>query len=46
MNQTYGDHETYEWEDSCAYTSIVGGSLHLQVVGMITLPISRREIDE
>jgi hypothetical protein len=39
------DHQTYEWEDSYAYSSIVGGLLHLQV-GMISLPISRREIDE
>jgi len=45
MKQIYGDHKTYEWEDSYAYSSIVGGFLHLQV-GMISLPISRREIDE
>jgi hypothetical protein len=45
MNQTYVDHATYEWEDSYAYSSIVGGFLHLEV-GMISLSISRREIDK
>jgi hypothetical protein len=44
MNQTYLNHEAYEWEGSYAYSSIVGGFLHLQV-GIISLPISRREID-
>jgi hypothetical protein len=55
MNQTYVDHQAYEWEGTYAYSSIVGWFLHLQVgiiisshlrgVGMISLPISRREID-
>jgi len=45
MNQTYVDHETYEWQSSYAYSSIVGEFLHLQVVGIISLPISRREND-
>jgi hypothetical protein len=27
MNQTYVDHEVYEWEGSYAYTSMVGGFL-------------------
>jgi hypothetical protein len=44
MNQTYVDHDVYEWECSYAYSSIVRGFLHLQV-GIISLPISRREID-
>jgi hypothetical protein len=45
MNQTYVNHqEAYEWEGSYAYSSIVGGFLHLQV-GIISLPISRRDID-
>jgi hypothetical protein len=29
MNQTYVDHNVYEWEDSYVYSSIVGGILHL-----------------
>jgi hypothetical protein len=29
MNQIYVDDEVYEWEGSYAYSSIVGGSLHL-----------------
>jgi len=29
MNQTYPDHEVYEWEGSYAYFSIVGGFLHI-----------------
>jgi len=29
MNQTYIDHEAYEWEGFYAYSSIVGGFLHL-----------------
>jgi len=29
MNQTYVDHPVYEWEGSYAYSSIVGGLLHL-----------------
>jgi len=37
MNQTYVDHEVHEWEGSCAYSSIVGGFLHLQV-SIISLP--------
>jgi hypothetical protein len=37
MNQIYINHEAYEWEDSYAYSSIVGGFLHLQV-GIISLP--------
>jgi hypothetical protein len=56
MNQTYLVHKVYEWEASYAYSSRVGGFLHLQVgiislpshpwgVGIISLPISRREID-
>jgi hypothetical protein len=55
MNQIYINHEAYEWEDSYAYSSIVGGFLRLQV-GIISLPslrnrhnipppISRRKID-
>jgi hypothetical protein len=30
MNETYVDDEVYEWEGSYAYSSIVGGSLHLR----------------
>jgi hypothetical protein len=45
MNQTYVDQETYEWESSYAYSSIVGRFLHL-IVGLISLPISRREIHD
>jgi hypothetical protein len=45
MNQPYVDHEAYEWEGSYAYSSIARGFLHLQV-GIISLPISRREIDK
>jgi len=44
MNQTYVDHGMYEWQSSYAYFSIVREFLHLQV-GIISLPISRREID-
>jgi hypothetical protein len=44
MSQNYGDHHAYEWEGSYAYSSIVRGFLHLQV-GIVFLPISRREID-
>ncbi len=44
MYQTYVDRETYEWQSSYAYSSIVGDFLHLQV-GIISLPISSREID-
>jgi hypothetical protein len=44
MNQTYVYHEVYEWEGSYAYSSIVRGFLHLHV-GIISLPICRREID-
>jgi hypothetical protein len=44
MNQTYADHKVYEWEGSYAYSSIVRGFLHLEI-GIISLPISRREID-
>jgi hypothetical protein len=29
MNQTYVDHDVYEQEGSYAYSSIVGGFLHL-----------------
>jgi hypothetical protein len=29
MNQTYVDHNVYEWEGSYAYSSIVGRFLHL-----------------
>ncbi len=29
MNQTYADHEVYEWEGSYAYFSIVAGLLHI-----------------
>jgi hypothetical protein len=37
MNQTYVNHqEAYEWEGSYAYSSIVGGFLHVQV-GIISL---------
>jgi hypothetical protein len=43
--KTYVDHKAYEWECSYAYSSIVGGFLHLYV-GIISLSISRREIDE
>jgi hypothetical protein len=34
-----------EWQNSYAYSSIVGEFLHLQV-GIISLPISRREVDD
>jgi hypothetical protein len=37
-NQTYGDPMAYEWKGSYTYSSIVGGSLHLQV-GIISLPV-------
>jgi hypothetical protein len=40
MNQTSIDHKAYEWEGSYAYSSIVGGLLHLQV-GIISLPSLR-----
>jgi hypothetical protein len=40
MNQTYIDHEAYEWEGPYAYSSIVRGFLHLQV-GIISLPSLR-----
>jgi hypothetical protein len=43
-NETYVEQKVYEWEGSYAYSSIVGLFLHLQV-GMISLLISRREID-
>jgi hypothetical protein len=43
-NETYVDLKVYEWEGSYAYSSIVGGFLHLQV-GIISLLIPRREID-
>jgi len=29
MNKIYVDHKVYEWEGSYAYSSIVGGFLHL-----------------
>jgi hypothetical protein len=29
MNQTYADHEVYEWQGSYAYFSIVEGFLHI-----------------
>jgi hypothetical protein len=35
-NETYVDLKVYEWEGSYAYSSIVGGFLHLQV-GIISL---------
>jgi hypothetical protein len=44
MNQTYVDHKAYGWEGSYAYSSIVREFLHLQI-GIISLPICRREID-
>jgi hypothetical protein len=44
MNQTYVDRNTYEWQNSYAYSWVVGEFLHLQV-SIISLPISRREID-
>jgi len=44
MYQTYVDRDTYEWQNSYAYSSVVGEFLHLQV-SIIFLPISRREID-
>jgi hypothetical protein len=44
MNQTYVDQKAHEWEGSYNYSLIVEGFLHLQV-GIISLPISRREID-
>jgi hypothetical protein len=44
MSQTYVYHKVYEWEGYYAYSSIVGGLLHLQV-GIISLPTSRRVID-
>jgi hypothetical protein len=31
MNQTYVDREAYKWEGSYAFSSIVGGFLHLKV---------------
>ncbi len=37
MNQTYVDHEVYEWEGSYAYTSIVGGFLHLILIKPLAL---------
>jgi hypothetical protein len=40
MNETYVDHQAYEWEGSYAYSSIVRGFLHLQV-GIISLPSLR-----
>jgi len=40
MNKTYVDHEAYKWEGYYAYSSIVGGFLHLQV-GIISLPSLR-----
>jgi hypothetical protein len=30
MDQTYVNQRAYEWEGSYAYSSIVGGFLHLQ----------------
>jgi len=44
MYQTYVDHDTYEWQNSYAYSSIVGEFLHLQG-SIISLPILRRESD-
>jgi hypothetical protein len=44
MNKTYVDCEAYEWEGFYVYSSRVGGFLHLYI-GIISLPISRREID-
>jgi hypothetical protein len=53
LNQTFINHKAYEWEGSYAYSSIVGGFLHLQVaiiflpslrISIISLPTSRREI--
>ncbi len=44
MYQTYVDRNMYEWQNSYAYSSIVGEFLHLQL-RVISLPISRREID-
>jgi hypothetical protein len=44
MNQTYVDHVVYKWEGSYTYSSVVRGFLHLPI-GIIPLPISRREID-
>jgi len=38
MNQTYVGHEVDGWEGSYAYSSIVGGFLHLLKVGIISLP--------
>jgi hypothetical protein len=29
LNQTYVNYEAYEWQGSYAYSSIVGGFLHL-----------------
>jgi hypothetical protein len=29
VNETYVNHEAYEWEGPYAYSSIVGGLLHL-----------------
>jgi hypothetical protein len=43
MNQTYVDNEAYKWEGSYTY-SVVRGFKNLQI-GIISLPISRREID-
>jgi hypothetical protein len=51
--QTFINHKAYEREGSYAYSSIVGGFLHLQVamiflpslrISRISLPTSRREI--
>jgi hypothetical protein len=44
MYQTYVDHDTYEWQNSYAYSSIVGEFLHLPV-SIIFLSISGSEID-
>jgi hypothetical protein len=38
MNQTYVDHKAYEWEAFYAYSSIVGGCLHLHSALLIDWP--------
>jgi hypothetical protein len=40
MNQTSIDHKAYKWEGSYAYSSIVGGFIHLQVC-LMSLPSLR-----
>jgi len=37
LNQTYVDHEGFEWEGFYAYSSTMGGFVHL-LVGIISLP--------